>query len=148
MPLARGEASDRWDPSLTRLGELAAERTARALFISGNWGVAVPMYCLSHGNPELYKEPWRVYEYGGPAALRREIEAALGSGLFRTVYLVRKDPPYAPDLAGMRETAAAVERHPDLREVPVEEEFARLAGVKVRKFVYSGSVLGTEKIVR
>jgi hypothetical protein len=63
-----------------------------------------------------------------------DLAAYLGPDRFRSVYLVLKAPPVHPDPSVTRRVVAAIERQPNLREVPVESEFARLAAVKVRKF--------------
>jgi len=130
--LARGASSDAWDPSLTRLGDLAAEKAGHDFFIAGNWGVATQMYCLSDGNLELVSELYHSYEEPmGP-----RLETLLDLHRFRAFYLVLKVPPYAPDTTGTRRLIAAIEGHPNLREVPVEEDLAQLAAVKVRKFLW------------
>ncbi len=131
--LGRGDASDAWSPSLTRLGELGAARAGHDVFLAGNWGVGIQMYCLSDGSPELVREAYLAYEGPtGPAPGTLPDPARI-----RALYLVLKAPPYMPDTAGTRRLIAAIEGRPDLREVPVEADFARLAGVKVRKFLDS-----------
>jgi hypothetical protein len=125
--LRRGASSKDWDPSLTRLGELAAKRAGHDRFIAGNWGVATQIYCLSGGDFEVVREV-----FSEPSAT--DLAVYLGPDRFRSVYLVLKTPQVHPDPGVTRRVIAAIEGQPYLREVPVESEFARLAAVKVRKF--------------
>ncbi len=92
--LARGSASAAWDPSLRRIGELAAKNADRSLYVASDWGVATQIYCLSNGRPEIVREPF--WHYKGPKDLD------FGPGRF-DLYLVRlRNPP--------RVVAGAMER--------------------------------------
>jgi hypothetical protein len=132
--LARGASSETWDPSLTRLGELSAKRAGQDLFVAGNWGIATQVYCLSNGHPRVVREL-------DAGRVSTSMEKMLRLGRFRSIYLVLNARHMVPGPAVTRPLVAAFEEHANLREVPVEEEMARLAAVKVRKFVYSDHVL-------
>ena len=127
--LARGSASPAWDPSLARLGELAAARAGEAVFVASDWGVATQILCFGNGRAGLVHEPfWR---YQGPEQLR-EIPRTANR---RVLYLVRlRNPPQAvPGALDRIERDLAAD--PGFREVPAEPEAAALRVVRVRKFV-------------
>jgi hypothetical protein len=113
-----------------RQSELVAKRAGHDHFIAGNWGVGTQMYCLSGGDPELVRELFWV-----PTSPR--LERSLDPQRFHSLYLILKAPQAYPDPAVTQRLITAFEGHPNLREVSVEEDFARLAAVKVRKFEYS-----------
>jgi hypothetical protein len=122
----RGASSQDWDPSLTRLGELVAKRAGHNRFIAGNWGVATQMYCLADGDPELVRELfWETTP---------RLETSLDPDRFHFFYLILKVPQAFPDPILTQRLISAFERHPNLREVPVEGDFARLAAIQVREF--------------
>ena len=124
--LARGAASVRWDPSLTRAGEFAGRRADEALFVAIDWGVATQMYCFARGAAGVVHEPFRPGHPGLASILQR----AAG----KNVYLVALVPPSGvarhPD-----RIVAAMAAAPEWVEVPVEDEVARLRAVRFRKFV-------------
>jgi hypothetical protein len=128
--LARGDSSPIWDPSLTRLGEFAAKRAGKDLFVAGNWGVATQILCLSNGHPSVVKE---IFEIPPDARL----DQLLDIDRFRYVYLVLRVPQLYPDPQQTQKVITAFEEHPKLREVRAEPELAGLTGVSVRKFVRS-----------
>ena len=132
--LAHGALSETWDPSLTRLGELSAKRAGHDLFVAGNWGIATQVYCLCNGHPRVVREL-------DAGQVSTSMEKVLRLGRFRSIYLVLNARDLVPGPAVTRQLVAAFQEHPNLREVPVEDEMARLAAVKVRKFVYSDRVL-------
>ncbi len=124
--LARGASSDAWDPSLTRLGEFCASRAGQDVFLAANWGVATQIFCLSDGHPHVVREWWAA------PALAKSIRL----GRFRSLYVVLNLHTNFPDSDFSRGVITEFEKHPRLVEVPVEQELAELAAVKVRKFVY------------
>ncbi len=128
--LARGDSSETWAPSLTRLGELGAQRAGHDLFVAGNWGVATQMYCLSNGHPSMVREllQWPTVP---------PLEKVLDLDRYSSFYLVLKVPHTFPDPVVTRRLITAFEEHPNLREIPAEPSLTHLAGVKVRRFVRS-----------
>jgi hypothetical protein len=128
--LTHGATSRQWDPSLTRLGELGAERAGHDLFLAANWGVAIQIYCLSGGELGVVREP-----YWSTTTTPLGLVTADDLKRYRSIYLVTLVDQTFPDPAVTRRLVAALESHPNLREVPIEKEFAGLAAVKVRKFL-------------
>jgi hypothetical protein len=131
--LARGASSPTWDSSLTRLGELAAQRAGQDHFVAGSWGVANQIYCLSNGHPEVVTEvlQWPPYP---------PLEQSLDLDRFRAIYLVLKVPQAFPSPDVTKRLIDTFDEHPDLREVPAEAELASLDGIKIRKFVRGRAV--------
>jgi hypothetical protein len=132
--LAQGQTSSAWDSSLTRLGEFAASRAGRDLFIAGNWGVATQIYCQANGYPYVVRE---ILEWPPNPPLEESIDL----NRFRSVYLVLKVPQSFPSPAVTRQLINKLEHYPELREVTPEPEATQLAGVTVRKFVRSNTVV-------
>jgi hypothetical protein len=128
--LTHGAASRQWDPSLTRFGELAAQRAGQDLFVAAGWGVAIQIYCLSGGELGVVREP-----YWGTTTTPLGLVTADDLKRYRSIYLVTLVDQTFPEPAVTRRLVAALESHPNLREVPIEKEFAGLAAVKVRKFL-------------
>jgi hypothetical protein len=86
------------------------------------------MYCLSGGDPELVRELfWETTP---------RLKTSLDPDRSHSFYLILKVPQAFPDPVVTRRLISAFEGHPNLREVPVEEDFAWLAAVRVRKFEY------------
>lgn len=128
--LARGDSSEIWEPSLTRLGELCAKRAGQDLFLAANWGVAAQIYCLSDGHPKVVRE---LFAWMAPATP----DELLLLGRFRSFYILQNVHDYFPGQDVSRRLFTVFEEHPNLREVSVENDLAQLAAVKVRRFVYS-----------
>ena len=124
--LARGVASRAWDPSLTRLGEFSASRAGKDMFLAANWGVATQFYCLSGGHPHVVREWGEVHA----------LEESIGLGRVRSLYVVLNLQANFPDPNYSRGVISAVEKHPNLVEVPIEAELTGMAAVQVRKFKY------------
>ena len=96
------------------------------MFLAANWGVATQIFCLSDGHPNVVREWW-----AAPALAK-----SIGPGRFRSLYVVLNLHANFPDSDFSRGVITEFEKHPRLVEVPVEQELAELAAVKVRKFVY------------
>jgi hypothetical protein len=124
--LARGAASVRWDPSLTRAGEFAGRRADEALFVAIDWGVATQMYCFARGAPGVVHEPFWPRHPGLASILQR-------AGA-KSVYLVALVPPSGITRES-DQIVGAMAAAPGWVEVPVEDEVARLRAVRFRKFV-------------
>jgi hypothetical protein len=127
--LARGSASAAWDPSLSRIGEIAAKNVDRAIYVASDWGVATQIYCLSNGRPGIVREPF--WNYQGPQNLY------FGPGRY-DLYLVRLRNPPRVVPGAMERIERDLAADPRWREVPVEPEAASLREVLVRKFVPAG----------
>jgi hypothetical protein len=55
----RDDTSTAWSPSLTRLGNFAAEKSNEAIFVTGDWGVANQMISFVNGRPKIvYSMIW------------------------------------------------------------------------------------------
>ena len=126
--LSDGAASVHFDPSLTRLGEIAATQPDDVLFVATTWGVATQIVCLSDGRIDHVVEAfWR---YGPDDRLPRLLEQHPAKRVFYLVALNR--PTGAPNQQDAIEddfassTAVAEER------VPVE--LGALAAVAVRRY--------------
>lgn len=125
--LRQGDASPGWDPSLARLGEFAARRTDRALFVAAGWGVGTQIRCFSNGRPGLLEELF--WNYRGASQLH-ELLASSGKPV---VYLVRlRTDPSGAALAERIEHDLAGDR--DWIAVPVEPETIPWRAVSIRKF--------------
>jgi hypothetical protein len=128
--LARGAYAEAWDPLLTRLGQLCAKRAGQDMFLAANWGVAAQIYCLSDGHPKLVRE---LFTWPAPPTLEKLVRF----GPFRSFYTLENVHDYFPGRDVSRRLIRAFEEHPKLREVPVEGDLARVAAVKIRRFIYS-----------
>jgi hypothetical protein len=125
--LVSGRASTLFDPAFTRLAEIAAERSTDAAFISADWGTATQVYCAGNGRDDLVYEPfWN----NDPAKAVLEIAQT-----------TKKDNLYllVTGIAPQFEQASAsavrsMVNSPNWHEVPVENEFAGLAPIQIRKF--------------
>jgi hypothetical protein len=128
--LWRGAASSSFNPSLTRLGELAAHQPDDVLFVAGDWGVATQILCLSNGRSDLVDEAF--WSYGGdgrlPGLLARHPEK-------RVFYLVTptRASGVAPD-----QTRLILEDFDSggaITPVPIASPFSALDGLRVRAYV-------------
>jgi len=125
--LARGQAANRFDRSLTQLGEFAG-RHPNDLFIATTWGTAMQMYCLSDGQPD------HVFEAFWDAGRVEALKAILKRKDKRILYL--SELPRAANLSADLTARAVktVEESAEWREVPVDSELSNLAAVRVQKF--------------
>jgi hypothetical protein len=129
--LLRGDASKHWDPSLTKLGILASEETADAVFIAADWGVATQVFCLSNGHPNFVHEIF--WDYQGPDHII-SITQKTEKNFF---YIITLDPISHVKPETTNRILHDAERLKDWREVTPETEFAKLEAVTVRKFARS-----------
>jgi hypothetical protein len=126
--LAAGMASDRFDPSFTRIGDLAAERSGDSVFIAADWGTGTQVYCLGNGQDDLIYEPfWNA----DPAATIREIAGSTGKSNIYTL-TTGIAPQFQAASTAIHQTLASL---PGWSEAPVEPEFRALRAIQVRKFV-------------
>jgi hypothetical protein len=118
----------RFAPSLTRLGEIAASQPADSMFIAMSWGLATQIVSLTNNQMEVLEAFW----VNGPdGRLPRLLELHPNKRVFYLVSLDsigdvpnrRKDIEY--DFAS---SDAVVEE-------PVPEAFRHLAGIGVRRYV-------------
>jgi hypothetical protein len=126
--LADGSASGVFSPDLTRVGELASRKAASSAFLSADWGTGTQVYCLGDGQDDLVYEPFADPD---PEAATLAIADA-----------TRKDALYvlATGFPMLRSNASALvldsmSRSAAWQEEPIEEDFAGLSGIQVRKFV-------------
>jgi hypothetical protein len=75
----RGATSSSFNPSLTRIGEVAALQPDNVLFVAADWGVATQIVCLSNGRPGLVDEAFWSYGDGErlPSLLERHPEKSV-----------------------------------------------------------------------
>ena len=126
MSFVSRRSSSLFDPAFTRLAEIAA-RSNNAVFISADWGTATQVYCAGNGRDDLVYEPfWN----SDPAKTVLDItEATKKDNLYILVTGI------APQF--QQASASVIRSMMNLRnwqEVPVENEFARLAPIQIRKF--------------
>ena len=129
---ASGRASRAFDPDLSALGEFAARRADRAIFVATDWGVASAIYCLADGRPGLVHEP--IWEYRGVDQLRA-IQRESGKPL---LYLVRPDPPVGVGGATTRRIEEDVASSPAWVELPLEPGARAWRNLSLRKYAYRG----------
>ena len=68
--MQNGSTSPNFEPSTIRLGEFAVRQPRDSVFLATEWGVSLPILCISNGEipvPEIY------WDYAGPADLLRAI---------------------------------------------------------------------------
>lgn len=127
--LADGAASAAFDPSFTRLGQIAAAESDEVLFVATTWGVATQIVCLSNGQTDRVVEAfWR---YGPDDRLPRLLEQHPSKRVFYLVAMNR--PTGAPNHRQLIERDFASSAA--LVEEPSPLEMAALDAVTVRRFV-------------
>lgn len=126
----RGETSVRWDPSLSKIGYFANNRSNEAIFLAPDWGVATQIFCLSNGRPDLVYELF--WEYKGID----EIISIIKRSGKKIVYLVNKKPNSDVFPDNTTKILRDINRLTCLKEVPVEDDLTDLRAVELRKFYY------------
>jgi hypothetical protein len=130
----RGDASQAWDPSLTRIGEFAARKSDEAVFIAADWGVATQMICFVNGAPGI------VMQIGGAAGWTpssadkiRNFVRQSGRSEF---YLVFAEPPYFVPLELRSLILEEVDRAfaRQWRRQPLDQDLLGLRSVFVVKY--------------
>lgn len=127
--LSEGAASEAFDPSLTRLGELAANEPSDVLFVATTWGVATQIVCLSNGQPDRVVEAfWR---YGPDDRLPRLLDQYPGKRVFYLVAMNRATdaPGHRQDIDMDFATSRAV------AEEPVPAPLSALQSVTLRRYL-------------
>jgi hypothetical protein len=127
----KGDASYKWDPSLTTMAKFAADQSAHAIFIAADWGIANQMICFLNGNPGI------VHEFIGLDQNR--IEQVLN--IFRRteaadIYLVFLTPPYFTSLETRQIliTDIASSLASEWAHQPLEQQLEGLKSVAVYKY--------------
>jgi hypothetical protein len=127
--LIRGDASARWDPSLTQIGEFAASKSDQAYFIAGDWGVASQMICFLNGRPGI------VYELYDSNLTVESVVNIIREGSRSEVYLVFPDPLVfiTPEAKTLMIHEIEQSLAPSWQEQPVEKQVSGLRSVSVIK---------------
>jgi hypothetical protein len=127
----KGDASYKWDQSLTTMAKFAADQSAHAIFIAADWGIANQMICFLNGNPGI------VHEFIGLDQNR--IEQVLN--IFRRteaadIYLVFLTPPYFTSLETRQIliTDIASSLASEWANQPLEQQLEGLKSVAVYKY--------------
>jgi hypothetical protein len=126
--LIQGRFSGAFDPTYTRLGEIAAEKSKDAAFIAANWGTATQLYCLGNGADDLVYQP---FWSSNPAESTR---LTLSQMRKTVVYIIVSGKVAVPDEAAAS-VMKAVETSSDWKEEPAETDLANLPQMHIRKFV-------------
>ena len=126
MSFVSRRASSLFDPAFTRLAEIAAGSN-NAVFISADWGTATQVYCAGNGRDDLVYEPF--WNSDSAKTVLDITEATKKDNLYILVTGI------APQF--QQASASVIRSMMNLRnwqEVPVENEFAGLAPIQIRKF--------------
>jgi hypothetical protein len=135
--LLRGDAAQRWNPSLTRFGELMSQHTDEAMVVTAGWGLAPQAYCLSGGPPNFVHDLYWTYER------TTDITNRLEATNRRAMFVAR--PEWKSLVRGGRGRRIWSDLDsiggwaPGWREVEVSGELRELDWITVRKFVRSSS---------
>ena len=129
--LLRGDASEKWDPSLTRMGQFAGQNVDKALFFAGDWGVANQMICFTNGNPEV------VYERDWTSTDVKDILGVALNSHRKEIYLVFPKPIYfaTPETRAVIIDEVTQGLSPDWQVEPPEDVLLRnLSSVSVVRY--------------
>jgi len=123
-----GKSAPGYDPAFTRLAQLAATRSADAVFIASDWGSGTQMYCGSNGRDDAVYEP---FWHASPGSAVTEIAAKTPK---LTIYLVTTG--LGPRRLAEASSAIfdAMDGAPGWQTALIEPEFTRLGPIKVHKF--------------
>jgi hypothetical protein len=126
----RGDSSAAWDISLTRIGEFAAQKQNKAIFIAGDWGVANQMICFVNGDPDV------VFQVDPASGNVDEIIQVILHGKARDVYLIFPRLVYftKPETRSLIAQRLSIGLSPGWEQQPSEEAIKGLKEIVVFKY--------------
>ena len=131
--LTEGKYSNSWDPSFTKIGLYARNKSEDSLFVSLNWGTGIQIFLLNNGSEDNIFEPFTYTDFKGITDIYRELENKNKKYLYTIVnkYSDNNDTYFT------RNKIINDINNSDLfAPLPLEEEFENLTALDIRKYSY------------